>query len=84
MFVRTNRRLPSLLEALGHISGGHVWHLCIDGIHVEGVITDSREALAVELCATCCRHPMPLASGADVEALAQRLEQDSDTSHAAN
>ena len=76
--------LPWLLEALGHIPGCHVWHLCMDEIHVEDVITVSREALAVGLCATCCRHPMPLASGADVEALAERLEQDADTYHAAN
>ena len=76
--------LPWLLEALGHIPGCHVWHLCIDEIHVEDVITVSGEAQAVGLCATCCRHPMPLASGGDVEALAQRLEQDRDTYHAAN
>ena len=31
-----------------------------------------------------CRHPMPLASGTDVEPLAQRLEQDSTTYHVAN
>ena len=31
----------------------------------------------------CCRHPMSMATGADVEALAQRLEQDPDTYHAA-
>ena len=62
--------LPWLLEALGHIPGCHVWHLCIDEIHVEDVITVSGEAHAVGLCATCCRHPMPLASGGDVEALA--------------
>ena len=36
------------------------------------------------LCARCCRHPMPLASGDDVEGLAQKLEQDPDTHHAAN
>ena len=76
--------LPWLLEALGHIPGCHVWYLCIDEIHVEDVITVSGEAQAVGLCATCCRHPMPLASGGDVEALAQRLEQDPDTYHAAN
>ena len=76
--------LPWLLEALGHIPGCHVWHLCIDEIHVEDVITVSREALAVGLCAMCCRHPMPLASSADVEVLAQRLEQNPDTYHAAN
>ena len=76
--------LPWLLEALGQILGGHVWHVCIDEIHVEDVITVSHEALAVGLCATCCRHPMPLASGPDAEALAQRLEQDPDTYHAAN
>ena len=81
--VRRNEP-PWLLEALGHIPVCHVWHLCMDEIHVEDVITVSREALAVALCATCCRHPMPLASGADVEALAQRLEQDSNTYHAAN
>ena len=51
---------------------------------VEDVITVSGEAQAVGLCATCCRHPMPLASGGDVEALAQRPEQDPDTYHAAN
>ena len=76
--------LPWLPEALGHIPGCRVWHLCIDEIHSEHVMTVSREALAVGLCATCCRHPMLLASGADVEALAQRLEQDSNTYHAAN
>ena len=76
--------LPWLPEALGHIPGCNGWHLCIDEIHVEDVITISGEAEAVGLCATCCRHPMPLASGADVEALAQRLEQDLDTYHAAN
>ena len=76
--------LPWLLEALGHIPGCHVWHLCIDEIHVEDVITVSGEAQAVGLCATCCRRPMPLAPGGDVEALAQRLEQDPDTYHAAN
>ena len=61
-----------------------MWHLCIDEIYVEDAITVSREALAVGLCATCCRHPMPLASGDDVEALTQRLEQDPDTNHATN
>ena len=76
--------LPWLLEALGHIPCCHVWHRCIDEIHVEDVITVSREALTVGLCATCCRHPMPMASGADVEALAQRPEQDSNTCDAAN
>ena len=44
----------------------------------------SDEAQTVGLCATCCRHPMPLASGGDVEALAQRLERDPDTYHAAS
>ena len=84
--VRPNEppRLPWLLEALGYIPGCHVWHLCIDEIHVQDIITVSGEAQAVGLCATCCRHPMPLASGAVVEALAQRLEQDQDTYHAAN
>ena len=84
--VRPNKPpgLPRLLEALGHILGCHVWPLCIDKIHVEDVITASGEGQAVGLCATCCRHPMPLPSGADVEALAQRLEQDPDTYHAAN
>ena len=62
----------------------HVWHLCVGEIHVEDVITFSREALAVGLCATCCWHPMPLASDEDVEPLARRLEQDPDTYHAAN
>ena len=70
--VRPNEppSLPWLLVALGHIPGCHVWHLCINEIHVEDVITVSGEAQAVGLCATCCRHPMPLASGGDVEALA--------------
>ena len=76
--------VPWLPEVLGHIPGCHVWHLCIDDIHVEDVINVSREALAVGWCATCCRHPMPLASGTHVEALAQRLEQDQHTYHAAN
>ena len=76
--------LPWLLEALGHIPGSHVWHLCIDEIHVQDVINVSREALAVGLCTMCCRHPMPLASGAGVEALARRLEQALDTYHTAN
>ena len=57
--------LHSLLEALSHIAGVHVWHLCIDEIHVEDAITVSREALAVALCATCCGHAMPLATGDD-------------------
>ena len=34
--------LPWLLEALGHIPGYNVWHLCIDEIHVEEVINVSR------------------------------------------
>ena len=51
--------LPWLPEALGHIPGCHVWHLCIDEIHVEDVITVSGEAHAVGLCATRCWHPMP-------------------------
>ena len=72
------------MEALGHIPGCHVWHPCINQMHVDDLITASREALAVGLCAMCCRYPMPLASGADVEALAQRPEQDPDTYHAAN
>ena len=46
--------LPWLLEGLGHISGCHVWHLCIDEIHVEDIITVSRQALTVGLCATRC------------------------------
>ena len=66
------------------MAGVHGWHLCIDKIHVEDVITVSRAAVAVGVCATWCRHPMPLANGADVEALAQRLEQYQDTYHAAN
>ena len=84
--VRPNEppSLPWLPEAPSHIAGVHVWHLCIDEIHVEHVITVSREAVAVELCAACCRHPMPLASGDDVEDMAQRLEQDPDTYHTAN
>ena len=45
------------MEALGHIPGCHVWHMCIDEIHVEDVIAVSREALEVTLCATCCRTP---------------------------
>ena len=84
--VRLNEApcLPWLLEALGHIPGSHVSHLSIDEIHVEDLINVSREAVTVRLCATCCWHPMPLASGADVEALAQWLQQDPDTYHAAN
>ena len=84
--VRPNEppSLPWLLEALSNIAGVHVWHVCIDEIHVEDVITVSREAVTVGLCATCCRYPMPSASGANVEALAQRLEQDPDTYHTAN
>ena len=34
--------LPWLLEALGHIPGCHVWHMCLDKILVEDVITVSR------------------------------------------
>ena len=84
--VRPNKspNLPWLLEALSHIAGVHVWHLCSDEIYMEDIITVSHKARAVELCTTCCRHPMPLASGADVEALATRLEQDLDTYHTAN
>ena len=61
-----------------------MWHLCIHEIHFEDVITLPCEPLAVGLCAMCWPHPMPLASGADVEALAQELEQDPNTYHAAN
>ena len=71
MFVQTNRQVcPGCWSPLDHIPGCHVWHLCIDEIHVEDVITVSGEAKGVGLCATRCRHPMPLASGGDVEALA--------------
>ena len=47
--------LPWLLDALSHIVGVHVWHLCVDEIHVEDVISASCEAHAVGLCATCWR-----------------------------
>ena len=60
-----------------------MWHLCIDELHMEGVITAPRDAHAVGLCATCCRHTVPLASGADVETLAQRMEEEPVTYHAA-
>ena len=72
--VRPNElpTLPWLLEALSHIADVHVWHLCTNEMHVEDVITVSHEAIALGLCATCCRYPMPLASGDDVEALAQQ------------
>ena len=77
--------LPWLLDALSHIAGGHVWHLCInDNIHVEDIITVSREAVTVGLCTTCCLQPMQFASSEDVVAMAQRSEQDPDTPHAAN
>ena len=84
--VRSNEppSVPWLLDALSHIKDVLVWHLCIDESHVEDVISVSREALVVGLCATCCRHPMPFPSGDDVEAPAQRLEQDPETYHAAN
>ena len=61
-----------------------MWHLCIDEIHVEDVITVSRDAHVVGLCAMCGRHPVLLAIGDDVEALAELLEQDPGTYHAAN
>ena len=66
--VRPNEppNLSWLMEALSHIAGVPGWHLCIDEMHVEDAITVSREVIAVGLCATCCRHPMPLPSGADV------------------
>ena len=48
------------------------------------VIIVSREAIAVGLHAMYGQHPMPLASGDDVEALAQRLEEDPITYHTAN
>ena len=73
--------LPSLLGALSHILALHLWHQCIEEIHVEDAITASRKALAMGFC---CRHPMPFAHGDDVEALAQRLEEDPDTYDAAN
>ena len=84
--VRPNEppSLPWFLEPLSHILGVHVWHLCIDEIHMEDVIIVSCNALAVGLCATFCRHPMPLASGSDKEAVAQRPKQDPDTYHTAN
>ena len=76
--------LPWSLDAISHIADVHVWHLGIREIHVKGVITVSREAVAVGLCTTCCRRPMPLASGDDVEALAQPLQRDLDKYQAAN
>ena len=60
-----------------------MWHLWIGKIHVDVIIV-SREAIAVGLHAMYGQHPMPLASGDDVEALAQRLEEDPITYHAAN
>ena len=60
-----------------------MWHLCIDEIYVEDA-TVSHEAHTVGLCTTCCWHTMPLASGDDMEALAQRLEHNLGTHHAAN
>ena len=59
---------PWLLEAPRQVAAFHVWHLCIDEINFEDLVTISREALALRLCATCCRHPLPLVSGDDVEA----------------
>ena len=57
---------------------------CVDDIQVVDVINVSREALAAGLFATCCQHHMPLASGVDVDVVAQRLDQDPDACNAPN
>ena len=76
--------LPWLIDVLSRMSSVHVRHLCIDKLHVEDLNIVSAQALSVGLCATCCRHPMPLASGDNVEALAERLEEGAKTYDAAN
>ena len=39
--------LPCLLDDLSYIAGLHLWHLCIDELHVQDVITVSRDVHAV-------------------------------------
>ena len=56
--------------------------MCIDEVKVEDIINVSREAHAVGLWATGYWHPMPLANSDNVEAFAQRLEQDLGLHHA--
>ena len=48
--------LVSLLDNLSHIKGVHLWHLYIDDLHMEDVITVSREAYVVGLCACHMLH----------------------------
>ena len=66
--------LLSLLDNVKHVEGVHVWHLLIDEIHVEDVITVSCEARALGLCATCCTEMVTRCSGEDVEAPGERLD----------
>ena len=49
---------------------------------MEDVITISRDVHMARLCAMCCQHTMPMATGDDVEAVAQQLEQEPATYHA--
>ena len=47
MFPNELPTLVSVLDNVKHIEGAHLWHLLIDELHVEDVMTVSREARVV-------------------------------------
>ena len=75
--------LMLLLDNVKHVEGVHLWHLLVEEFHMEHVITVSREARAVCLCATCFKQVVTLCSRRDVDALRERLDQDAACYHAA-
>ena len=75
--------LDSLLESVKHVEGVRMWHLLIDELHVEGLITVLHEAGAVGLCATGCIGAAILCSGENTEALRERLDRRSAQYHSA-
>ena len=75
--------IPWLLATLRHIARVHLWHLRIDKLHSEHVITVSHDAHAVGMCTTFCWATMPLASGNNMEAVPPQVEQNSLLYHTA-
>ena len=69
-------RVP-LFDSVKHVEDVHLWHLLIDELHVEDIITISLVARAISMCATCCiKAVVTLCSGEDVEALGECLDRD--------
>ena len=63
---------PSLLSPIvgvKHVEGVHLWHLLIDKLQVEDVVTVSQQARAVALRATCCTEVVTPYTSEDVKAI---------------